>query len=118
MQFFGLKYSCVFRYTYTFLIPGNPNGNRYISILGTSTYGNNIYIDEVAIENIPSCLEPTSLIKSGITTTMATISWTAPSPAPANGYDYYLTTNNSTPTPSTIPTGNVAAGIITKSLFG
>ena len=39
-------------YTYTFDIPGNPSGNGYINILGTSFYGNNIFIDELTIEQI------------------------------------------------------------------
>ena len=39
-------------YTYTFDIPGTPSGNGYINILGTSFYGNNIFIDELTIEQI------------------------------------------------------------------
>jgi len=41
-------------YSYTFLIPGTPNESGYISILVTTEYGNNIYIDDVFIENQPT----------------------------------------------------------------
>ena len=105
-------------YSYTFLIPGNPSGARFISFLATTDYGNNMFIDEVVIENVPSCAEPTALVSSAITTTSATISWTAPTVAPANGYDYYLNISNIAPLTTTIPTGSVAAGVTTKALTG
>ncbi|WP_284653775.1 T9SS type A sorting domain-containing protein [Flavobacterium terrisoli] len=41
-------------YSYSFDIPGTPNGNGYIHFLGTSQYGNNIFIDEITIEQIPA----------------------------------------------------------------
>ncbi|WP_264512224.1 T9SS type A sorting domain-containing protein [Flavobacterium sp. N1719] len=39
-------------YAYTFDIPGNITGTGYINILGTSQYGNNIFIDEITVEQI------------------------------------------------------------------
>ncbi|MEN9336395.1 MAG: hypothetical protein RLZZ500_1382, partial [Bacteroidota bacterium] len=39
-------------YAYAFDIPGNVNGTGYINILGTSQYGNNIFIDEITVEQI------------------------------------------------------------------
>lgn len=41
-------------YTYNFTIPGNPTGNGYIIVLGTSQYGNNTFMDEVSVQTIPA----------------------------------------------------------------
>ncbi|MES2747596.1 MAG: T9SS type A sorting domain-containing protein [Bacteroidota bacterium] len=41
-------------YSYAFDIPGNLTGTGYIHLLGTSVYGNNIFVDEVSIEQIQS----------------------------------------------------------------
>lgn len=38
----------------------------------------------------------------------ASIVWTAASSSPSGGYDYYLSTTNSTPSVSAVPTGNVS----------
>ena len=39
-------------YSYSFDLPAGITGNRYISMLGTSFYGNNIFIDEVVLSQI------------------------------------------------------------------
>ena len=39
-------------YSYSFDIPGTVSGTGYINILGTSRYGNNIFIDEITVEQI------------------------------------------------------------------
>jgi len=41
-------------YSYSFDIPGALTGVRYVYFLGTGAYGNNIFIDEVSVEQIPS----------------------------------------------------------------
>ncbi|MES2862591.1 MAG: GEVED domain-containing protein [Bacteroidota bacterium] len=61
---------------------------------------------------------PTAVIASVTSTTAATINWTAASPAPANGYQIYLTTSATLPTGATTPTHTTAAGITTLSLTG
>ncbi|MBM7419269.1 MULTISPECIES: fibronectin type III domain-containing protein [Chryseobacterium] len=63
-----------------------------------------------AIDNInmliPTCSSPTALAVNSITTTDATISWTGNTPAPANGYEYYVSTGSTPPpTSTTTPTG-------------
>jgi Fibronectin type III domain. len=59
----------------------------------------------VAIDNInlfiPTCLVPSNMAVGTVTANSATLSWTAPSPVPANGYEYYLSTTNSAPTAGT-----------------
>ncbi|RXR20474.1 T9SS sorting signal type C domain-containing protein [Flavobacterium amnicola] len=69
-----------------------------------------------------SCRVPTAILAGAITGTTATISWTAPAPAPSNGYDYYISTVNAAPGTIapliTPPTGSVGAGITSVNLTG
>jgi len=51
----------------------------------------------------PTCLAPSGINVTGITTTAATVNWTASSTPPANGYDVYYSTSNTAPTSSTQP---------------
>ncbi|WP_175621724.1 fibronectin type III domain-containing protein, partial [Chryseobacterium schmidteae] len=70
-----------------------------------------------AIDNInmliPTCSAPTALAVNTITTTNATISWTGITPAPANGYQYYVSTSSTPPTNTTIPTGTSTGTSVT-----
>lgn len=60
----------------------------------------------------------TALTSSAVTTNSATIAWTAPSSAPANGYEYYYSTSSTAPTNTTGPSGSTAAGVVTANLGG
>ena len=83
------------------------------------TYG--VTLDfNVNIIPIPTCLAPSDLTvpAATITTTTAVANWTASTTVPANGYEYYYTTDATPPTDSTTPSGSVAAGITTASLTG
>ncbi|WP_298118818.1 T9SS sorting signal type C domain-containing protein [Flavobacterium sp.] len=64
-----------------------------------------------------TCFAPTSLSVTSITSTSATLNWIAPTPAPAQGYQYYVGVNAlDVPNASSTPTGSVGVGIITASL--
>ncbi|WP_072922667.1 fibronectin type III domain-containing protein [Chryseobacterium sp. OV279] len=62
-----------------------------------------------AVDNInlliPTCIVPSGLSVASVTSNTSTISWTAPSPLPGNGYAYYITTANVPPVAGTLPTG-------------
>ncbi|WP_294209959.1 T9SS type A sorting domain-containing protein [uncultured Chryseobacterium sp.] len=62
-----------------------------------------------------SCPMPTNLA-STTTMTGATINWTAPSSAPASGYQYYMSTSATAPTATTTPTGSTAAGVTSATV--
>lgn len=69
---------------------------------GLGGTGRSVYIDDITVQNIPSCFEPTAVTSSNVTTNTALIGWTAASPAPANGYEVYYSTSNTAPTSSTV----------------
>lgn len=95
------------------------SGVYYIGFQGYSianqTY---IVVDDVSVTVSPNCFEPTDVTIPVVGTNSATISWTASVPAPANGYDYYISTSNTPPTGATIPTGSVGAGITSVNAIG
>lgn len=66
----------------------------------------------------PACTAPSGLTSSAITSTSATISWTAASPAPASGYQYYVSTSSTAPTAGTTPTGTTGAGVTSATVTG
>lgn len=61
---------------------------------------------------------PSIVTVSPVGTTTATVSWTAATPAPAQGYEYFVTTVGTIPGQLQAPTGTVAAGITTVNLTG
>jgi hypothetical protein len=66
-----------------------------ITPCSSATYGT--YADFTLIVGAPpTCLPPTGMAVNGVTGNSATISWAAVTPAPANGYAFYLSTS---PTP-------------------
>jgi hypothetical protein len=77
-----------------------------------------IYVDDVFWEPIPACSEVSNLVASNFQENSANVSWTAPVPAPSNGYAYYVATSNVPPTTTTTPTGTTAAGVTTANLTG
>ena len=81
--------------------------NSYIgqnTSCGPAAWGN--YVDcSIQVGPPPTCIVPTNLAFSNVLINSATISWTASTSAPANGYQYYLTTTNVPPVATTTPTG-------------
>ena len=91
--------------------------NIRVGFLFTSQFGDNCFLDNVTVKQTPACAQqPSALNASAITATSATIGWTAASPAPASGYEYYLSTSSVAPTSATAPTNSVGASVTTASL--
>ncbi|MFT3981818.1 MAG: GEVED domain-containing protein [Ferruginibacter sp.] len=59
----------------------------------------------------PTCFVPSGLTASALTTSSATISWTAPANTPENGYQYYLSTTNTAPTGAGTPNGTTSVNL-------
>lgn len=77
-----------------------------------------ILIDDISVIVSPTCFEPTNVSVGTVGVSTATLTWSASVPAPANGYNYYVSTSNTTPATSVTPTGSVAAGITTANITG
>ena len=73
---------------------------------GTRTY----YYPLLRMKVCPPCEDPKNVSVANINAYGATISWTAPSPAPASGYQIYVNTTNSLA--SATATGSVGAGVL------
>jgi Secretion system C-terminal sorting domain/Fibronectin type III domain len=98
---------CKFAFRY-FVTDGGTNGANS-DIIG---------IDTFSIDTPEACSPPTALTATMTNASGSTISWTAPTTAPANGYEYYYSTTNTAPTAATVPLGTTGAGITTKMLTG
>ncbi len=74
--------------------------------------------DDFRLEVTPTCSGPTGVSAMTTSSSTANVSWTAPSTAPANGYQYFVSTSSVTPLATVTPTGSVAAGITSASITG
>lgn len=74
------------------------------------------FVDNFRVQLTPTCINPTAVVASAITSGAASIAWTAPSPAPASGYEYFVSTTNATPAATATPTGSTSAGVTNVSL--
>ncbi|SDX36165.1 GEVED domain-containing protein [Aequorivita viscosa] len=61
--------------------------------------------------SIPTCLAVTNVAATITSLTAATISWTASSPAPSNGYEYALTTSSTPPASGTSTSATSVSGV-------
>lgn len=108
----------LFKFESVDFIPSS-SGVFYIGFQGNSianqTY---IVVDDISVTLSPTCIEPEALITSAITATAATLSWTQAVPSPSLGYQYFLSTSNTSPITTTIPTGSVGPGVVTLNLTG
>jgi hypothetical protein len=85
-----------------------------VKFVGTSTY-QGVYVDDITIEALPTCLEPTAINITNITATSSSINWTASTSTPSGGYDVYYSTSSTAPNSGTTPSGSVLAGVTTYS---
>ncbi|REC48366.1 hypothetical protein DRF62_19875, partial [Chryseobacterium piscium] len=81
-------------------------GNLFVRFNVTSDINSDVYyyFDNVNISQsaAPTCIAPSAITLVSSTATAANISWTAPTPAPANGYDVYFNTTGVPPSGTTI----------------
>lgn len=95
--------------TYTEYIVNIPTGtNQYLAFrhgLG-GTY-RNLYLDDIFVENIPTCFEPANLTVSAQTDSSGTLTWTPPTMGGApQSYTLYYSTLSTPPNASTTLTSS------------
>lgn len=83
-------------------LDGQTAYNLYVrSICGAT---NSVWTNAAAFTTLVSCAPPVSLSSSGVTSTSATINWSAPATTSPNNYELYYSTVNTAPTGATVLT--------------
>lgn len=79
-----------------------------------------INIFAISAKLLGTCPSPSLLFIENVTNNSASVDWSNPPILPANGYQYYLSTTNTAPTPSTVPTGTAptSALMLTQLTIG
>lgn len=96
--------------TQTVSLGSSTSSTCILRFRATSTYNsNNIGIDNISV-SIISCPGPTALSATTTSTSSTNLSWTAAFPAPASGYEYFVSATNTAPASTATPTGTVATG--------
>ncbi|MEG1591557.1 fibronectin type III domain-containing protein [Chryseobacterium sp.] len=90
-------------YEYTVVVPNTVPANARLAIRNGGTTTVTLYFDNVYWEPKATCLVPTNLALSNVTSATVDMTWTVPTVAPAMGYDIYYSTNNTPPTATTTP---------------
>lgn len=96
----------------------NQSGNVWVRIVAiVAAEGSNTRastgIDDVSLSwTESSCAAPTSPTVGSITSSAATLGWSAPSSVPSGGYDYYYSTTNTAPTGSSTVTNTSSTSAI------
>ncbi|WP_449404257.1 GEVED domain-containing protein [Flavobacterium silvaticum] len=85
---------------------------------GTILYGETEDYTFTVVTPPPCSGIPSTLIATITGSGTATLSWTAASPAPASGYQYYYSTSPIAPTAGTTPLGSTAAGVVSANISG
>lgn len=82
--------------------------------------GRSIYLDDITVEAIPSCVEPTALVTSNASPTSVDLAWTPSSTGAASGYEYYYTAQSTMapPTAATIASGTFPANSVSGVVSG
>ena len=86
---------------YTVVIPAGTN--QHVAFRhGLGGTNRAVYIDDIMVQTVPTCFEPSAVTVTGQTTDSGTLTWTAPTSggAPQN-YTIYYSTSNTAPTAST-----------------
>ena len=106
----------------SFTIPGGTAGSHRMRIGGTDfgptdnpcytgSFGS--FEDYTLVVTPLSCTDdPINVTAITTSTTTATLSWTDPSPAPANGYEYIVSLDNTTSTPGDDITGTTTGNTV------
>jgi Secretion system C-terminal sorting domain/Fibronectin type III domain len=87
-----------FMFPNAFSVPAS--GVYYFAFHATSTADQgSLFLDDITIDYW-TCDEPTNITATAITTTGATLSWTAPEGSSPMGYLYWVSTSSETPAPA------------------
>lgn len=80
-----------------------PAGVTTLAFRHTGSPASSVLIDDVYYELTPTCIEPSAVVLSNISTQTVDVNWTAPASAPGS-YEIYYSTSSLAPTMATAPT--------------
>ncbi len=85
----------------------NPSADYYIAFEGTSNWGYGVCVDDISVQNIP-CLSPATLAVVP-SATSAVLNWSASptTPATGGGYQWSVTSSNTSASTGVVSTGSV-----------
>ncbi|WP_294735631.1 GEVED domain-containing protein [uncultured Flavobacterium sp.] len=94
-------------------------GVHYIGFNAYSdTNQNRLYVDDISVVLSPTCEPVTGVVATTASFTSGNLVWDESTDLPADGYEYYVSTDATEPTGATTATGSVAAGVLTADLLG
>ncbi len=70
-----------------------------------------LFVDDVSVTLSPTCIFPSLSDTTNITSNSATINWRDPIVVPSNGYQYVVSTSNTTPAGAGTPAASLTANI-------
>ncbi|MEO6733297.1 MAG: T9SS type A sorting domain-containing protein [Ferruginibacter sp.] len=101
-------------YKYSFNIPSGFNtATNYFIFSAVSSFGNNMFIDDVVVASQPSCSSPTNIRATAYNhgTGTATGNWTASTSATVSGYEWVVNTTGTTPASAGTSVPGITANI-------
>ncbi len=86
----------------------------------SNDFYDDILLDSFSVASTPTCFVPSLPTVTAVTSNSATASWTAPTPAPAQGYQYEVRSSGAAGSGTTglAASGNTASGSTTANLTG
>ena len=97
-----------------------PAGTNKLMFRGVSGFGNNLYLDNIRVEEIPPCLPPTAPLTIAVGPTSHSFSWTASPSNPSSGYQWEVRSSGAAGSGATglVASGSTAAGVVTATATG
>ena len=94
-------------------LSGYTGSGRFIALKNINTGGSNsVYLDDVKVEEIPACMEPTQFKAVALSNSSATVTWTAG--GTEGSWDLYRASSSSdVPSASSTPTDNATSNTFT-----
>ncbi|WP_207495228.1 fibronectin type III domain-containing protein [Aridibaculum aurantiacum] len=69
-----------------------------------------LFVDDISVTVTPTCVAPTGLVASNVTSTTAQLDWGTPTIGTPSSYELYYSTSNTSPTGATTPTTATITG--------
>ena len=87
---------------------------RFQFVVGSNTaFQNDCAIDDLIIQEKPDCYPVVNPGPTAVDTNSATVSWSAPTPAPSNGYEYQIVPAGNAPGTGVIQSGTTTSTSVT-----